>query len=575
MNVTNPKRAMKYQLFTLILISTLTLFLLLLIFARRPGDDANHNRVSPVNSRPNSFQSQSSTRHSPTDTASIYIQTSGPVTPINPFIFGSNLPAWLNPVRFENSTFRARTMATGLTMLRMPGGSWSNTYDWLACENGMIPDCEWPWAARPTDFLNFLRATGIEGMWVVSPNGTAQEAAALVAFFNAAITDTTPIGVDLRGRDWLTAGHWAQLRRDHGNPEPLPVKLWEVGNEVYGGEPDNHPECQPHGWEEVWTCDGTEYVNGVGSGSERHQGYLEFRQAMRAVDSTIQVGVVGTPFATQWHNWGNEVIAAAGEVMDFYSIHQYAYFNPSASYADVLAQPHRTWPDIRADLNTALETHAGDRDIPTAVTEYGLFSAGDLDDDQMMIRAVNTLFIADTLGQIIQSGFAMALQWDLANGRFLNGTDYGLLDPETFARNPPYYVFPLWTRFGHELLSLTSTASAAATLSLYAGWIDPQTFSILAINKTAHPITTTIHLPFFTITGGVVDLIQATTLTATTVTFNGLSDPADDLSDAPSIPLEKVSTPLVYTFAPYAITLLRLDAEMIPVHPTYLPLILK
>jgi len=36
-----------------------------------------------------------------------------------------------------------------------------------------------------------------------------------------------------------------------------------------------------------------------------------------------------------------------------------------------------------------------------------------------------------------------------------------------------------------------------------------------------------------------------------TVTFNGVSDPADDLSDAPPLTLSNVSNPLVYTFAPH------------------------
>ena len=566
---------MKYPLFTLTLILILTVFLLALIILREPQNDAGSDRLLFRVARPGGFQDQNLAPPASTNTVPIYIWTLSPPTPIDPYSFGSNLPAWLGAARFEHEVFRARAMAAGLTILRLPGGSWSNTYDWLACENGVIPDCEHPWAARPTDFLNFLRATGIEGMWVVSPNGTAQEMAALVAFFNAAITDTTSIGLDARGRDWLTAGHWAQLRRDHGNPDPWPVKLWEVGNEVYGGKPDKHPQCQPYGWEEVWTCDGTEYVNGLGSGPDRREGYLEFRAAMRAVDPTIQVGAVGAPFAGEWHNWGNEVIAAAGSIMDFYSLHQYAYFDPPASYAEALAQPHTIWPAIRADLDAALKTHAAGRDIPAAVTEYGLFSVGDQDDDQMMVRAVNALFIADAIGQIIQNRFAMAQQWDLANGRFDNGSDYGLLDTETFARNPPYYVFPLWTRFGLEMLSLSATAPPETTLSLYAGRIDPQTFSLLAINKTAQPITATVDLPFFTITGGLVDLVQATTLTATTVAFNGLSDPADDLSDAPSLPLNNVSDPFVYTFAPYAITLLRLDTAMTPFYPIYLPLILK
>jgi hypothetical protein len=504
----------------------------------------------------------------PVTSATVRIQTLGAVTPIDPRVFGSNLPTWLGPARLEDSTFRARTIASGLTVIRLPGGSWSNGYNWLDCENFVAP-CDW--AARPTDFLNFLKATNTEGVWVVSPNGTSKEAAALVAFFNASTGDPTPIGVDLLGRDWFTAGYWAQLRSDHGNPEPYPIKLWEVGNEVYGGLP-GPTDCVAWGWEDVWTCDGTEYVNGITG----HEGYLAFQDEMRAVDPTILVAPVGVPYASSWTNWGNEVIAGAGDVMDFYGLHQYAYFTPPATYAEALAQPQTEWDNIRADLDAAYTANAGGRAIPSAVTEYNLFSGGDLDTGQWMTRAVNALFMGDTLGQIVENRFFLANQWDLANGvNLTSGTDYSLINADTWERYPQYYVFPLWARFGPEMLPLTSTVSAANALSAYAGRISAQTLSVLAINKTGSPITTTLEFDSpLTLSSGTADVVLAASLDATTVTFNGVSDPADDLSDAPPVTLGSVSNPLVYTFAPYSITLLRLNTIPPTLMPgLYLPLI--
>lgn len=128
-------------------------------------------------------------------------------------------------------------------------------------------------------------------MVTVNMNGTAQEAAALVAYFNGEVDDERPIGMDARGRDWGKVSDWAALRRENGNPEPLPIQYVEVGNEIYGGKAGK--DCAPWGWEDVWTCDGTEYVNGIGSGAARRDGYRAFRDAMRAVDPTIQVGAVG------------------------------------------------------------------------------------------------------------------------------------------------------------------------------------------------------------------------------------------------------------------------------------------
>ena len=173
---------------------------------------------------------------------------------------GSNTPAWLSD-RYSNATFRARTKFSGVGLVRIPGGSWSDMYGWLSCENrvfkqGKAYQCggegeDWSsWITRPPDFINFMRATGKSAMFIINVNVTAQEAAAAVAFFNAKVGDTTVIGVDRNGQDWKTAGYWAQLRSNHGNPNPFTIKYWEIGNEIYGGKPSTGgSQCMSWGWE--------------------------------------------------------------------------------------------------------------------------------------------------------------------------------------------------------------------------------------------------------------------------------------------------------------------------------------
>lgn len=488
-----------------------------------------------------------------------------PVT-INANLRGTNLPAWLAEGRLTDPTFQARTIASGTAIVRIPGGSWSNSYDWLACERGFGIDnnstCYWPWAARPTDFINFLRATDRKGMYTVNVNGTAKEAAALVAFFNGSVTDDREIGVDVRGRDWGLVSTWAQLRSDNGNPEPFNIRFWEVGNEVYGGTLESGSDCLPWGWENVWTCDGTEYVTGIGSGSARHEGYLEFRDAMHFVDDTIMVGAVGVPFQSEYNNWGNEVISAAGSQMDFYSIHQYAYYAPPANVTDALAQPHGIWEAIKADVDESFALYANGRNVPIAITEHNLFSDQEQDNGNWMEQGVNMLYMADTLGQMAQNGFDMANQWNLSNGEASNGTDYGLLDANTFDRNPQYYAFVLWSQFGTELLPVNSPLPAETDLSVYASRIDTNNYAVLAINKTMHPISMQVELVGVdTISGGTVDVARVPSLNATVTTFNNVSNPADDLSDAPPTPLQSPANPLAHTFEPYSITLLRLQTD--------------
>jgi alpha-L-arabinofuranosidase len=487
------------------------------------------------------------------------VDTAGATTPLDERLLGTNLPAWIGPNNLSRDDVRARTSALGSPVLRIPGGSWSNSYNWMACETADSKGCYWTWAARPTDFLNFVRATGQQAMWTVSINGTSKEAAALVAFFNGSVDDTTLIGVDVLGHDWKTVGDWAKLRAKNGNPNPLPIKLWEVGNEVYGGKADSGgDQCAPWGWEDVWTCDGTEYMLGKGTGTDRHEGYLEFRAAMRAVDPTIMVGAVGVSHPSDWSNWGNEVIEKGGENLDFYVIHYYAYDKQPESAQAILASPQKIWKDVMESTNAAFDKLANGRRVPVAVTEYNLVAFQDIDNGQLMTRAANALFLADMIGQMAVNGVSMANQWDLANGKANNGTDYGLMDADSWERTPQYYAIQLWSRFGNTLLPVDSPLPNETTLSVYAGRASDGTLSIMAINKTDKPLDVRLQIAGLTkALHASADIFAATNLEATEISFNGVANPATDFSNAPAKDLGTIDSFLDYTFIPHSITLIR------------------
>jgi alpha-L-arabinofuranosidase len=503
-------------------------------------------------------------------TADIVIDVNGTVTTIDRGVLGTNLPAWLGPSRIENNTFLSRTNAAGPSIIRIPGGSWSNGYDWSSCEN-YEDYCRW--ALRPTDFINFLRASGTQGMYTVNMNGTAREAAALVAFFNGSVNDDTVIGTDINGHNWGKVSDWAKLRRDHGNPDPINIKYWEIGNEIYGGKPGLGTDCTfQWGWENVWTCDGTEYANGISG----HEGFKTFRDEMRRIDPSIMVGAVGVSSQSSWNNWGNEVIAAAGSVMDFYIVHYYGFDNLPSSYQTALAAPQSIWQPIMANINTAFDQHANGRRVPIAVTEHNLVSVEGNDTGGWMIRAVNMLYMADTIGQMMKNGFDMANQWNLANGGDV--TDYGMLDDDTYYRHPQYYVFPLWSKFGSNMIPVTSSYDAATTLSVYAGKIDPWTASVMVLNKTGIAISTNIEFagaPALLLNGK-ADVAQAAFLDSTAVTYNEVSNPSNDLSNAPSRSLSVLTNPMPYTFPAYSVTLLRIGLEeFVAADWVYLPVTIR
>jgi hypothetical protein len=202
-----------------------------------------------------------------------------------------------------------------LTPPHPPGGSYSNTYGWLSCQmrqnqpNAQPCGEGWEeWAARPTDFLQFLIATNTVGMWVVNPSATKEESAALVAFINGAVGDTRSIGTDRNGFNWRTVNHWAQQRAAVlGTNTPYPIRVWAFGNELYGTRNGNGVSqgdtCKGWAWETFWTCSGTEYVTGITG----RDGYLAVRAAMRAIDPSIVVAPVASVPFSDYDDWGNEV----------------------------------------------------------------------------------------------------------------------------------------------------------------------------------------------------------------------------------------------------------------------------
>ncbi|RJP46142.1 MAG: alpha-L-arabinofuranosidase [Anaerolineaceae bacterium] len=501
------------------------------------------------------------------------IQVNQVVASIHPLMRGSNAPSWLAD-RYSNATFRSRTKYSGLKYLRLPGGSWSNMYGWLGCEMrvhqvGTSQPCggegeNWSsWITRPTDYINFLRATNMQAIYIVNVNASAQESAALVAFFNGDPSDTRLIGVDRYGQDWQTVGHWAQLRVDHGNPQPFKIRYWEVGNEVYGAtQAAGGSSCMSWGWENAWTCDGAKYINGDAT----HDGYLSIRAAMRAVDPTIRVGAVGLEDMKSYNNWGRKVLQNAGSVMDYYVIHPYPYGTPpantAAGWVKILAKPRQHWPALKSSLQTAFNNYAGGRNIPIAASEFNLVYSHDLDTQKMMKRAGNMLFMAESIGQAIANQYFMFDQWSLSNGcSYVTASCYDLLlADDNFSRQPQYFAFPLWARFGNKMLGLHSNV-AVSQLSAYAGRKDAQTFTVLVINKTGTTIGAKVKFSDGRpAVNGNANVIRATSLNATSVIYNNSSNIPNNLSAIAPLPLPVHNGIVSYNFPPYSITLLQITA---------------
>ena len=257
-----------------------------------------------------------------------------------------------DPDKLADPAFQAAATTLGTTLLRFPGGSWSNGYDWLACERDVEPDCFATWPAQPSDFVGFMQATGLPGVWTTSFSGTAEEAAAAVAFFNGDVDDDRPTRrrprrARLEDRRRVGASY-ASLEDIHepAGIEPVGDRQRGVRRPAGGGL----ATVRSSGGRTCGRATAPTYVDG----DDEHDGYLEFHEQMRIVDPEIEVGAVGLFDGESWGSWGSEVIAGTGERLDFYVIHHYGFAGEPDEGA-ALALPQSSWPEL---MQVATETLA-------------------------------------------------------------------------------------------------------------------------------------------------------------------------------------------------------------------------
>ena len=173
---------------------------------------------------------------------------------------------------------------SALPLLRWPGGNMVSGYHW---RDGVGPVDSRPTMPNPAwegleynlfgtdEFAAFCRAVGCEPLICVNAgDGSAGEAAAWVEYCNGS-TDT-PMG---------------QMRADNGHPEPYGIRLWEIGNEIYGA------------WQVKWTT--------PAGNADR---YRRFRQAMLAVDPSVQL--LGCGYGNEPDSeWNQRLIDEAGDTL--------------------------------------------------------------------------------------------------------------------------------------------------------------------------------------------------------------------------------------------------------------------
>jgi alpha-N-arabinofuranosidase len=176
-----------------------------------------------------------------------------------------------------------------ISVLRWPGGNFASGYNWkdgIGPKNKRPPRWDPAWQEVDSnqfgtdEFLRYCEKLQVQPYITVNMGtGTMQEAADWVEYCNG--TENT---------------YWANQRRKNGHLAPYKVKLWGLGNEVYGG------------WE-IGQMDARNYSADA----------LQYAKLMKWMDPTLRLVAVGDTSV----NWDVRVLEQLTEIIDYISLHHY------------------------------------------------------------------------------------------------------------------------------------------------------------------------------------------------------------------------------------------------------------
>lgn len=281
------------------------------------------------------------------------------------------------------------------TVLRYPGGSHSDTYDWRAgmTTSGPRPESEVFFTGLrqsvqfgTPEFLELCRRVGAEAIITVNAiTGTAADAAA-----------------------WVRATNIDGVRSPTGERLPS-VRYWEVGNEPY-----LRHDARPDLW-----------ISPQAFAARAN----DFLRAMRAADPSVQIGIPlmpdsygSTTLPNQEPNYLDRMLSDVTEPYDFVSLHT-AYFpflwNPAEALPDTAVfratmGASRVLERDFATIRTRLKQRWPARTIGIAMTEYNaLFTLGGAR-DAYIGTVGGALYVADVLRVLAQTNdLLLANHWSL------------------------------------------------------------------------------------------------------------------------------------------------------------------
>ncbi|MGO8838335.1 MAG: alpha-L-arabinofuranosidase [Limisphaerales bacterium] len=515
----------------------------------------------------------------------VSVNATNPVRTVDPRVFGINTAVWDG--NFDTPQTAGLLQEMGATILRFPGGSLSDQYNW---STDKTLTNTWQWGTSLANFVHVITNLNAQSMITVNyGTGYTNEAAAWVAYVNATKTNTLSLGYDVRGTNWIRANYWAVLRgsaplaTDDGKnflrisrSVPLGFKYWEVGNENFGDWEEDNNTNQAYFGQEVahdpWT-----YA----------MRFKDYYSAMKAVDPTIKIGAVVVPDEVSYANNTNHpavnpvtgttnygwtavmlnTMRTNGATPDFLIEHNYA---PGDGDTCNLLWT-KSWLSDAVNLRQIVNNYLGSSvatNIELVDTEFGPEA------DKQWISLVGGLFAADAIGKILQTEFNAFIWWDLRNGQAVvtnsdnalygwrtnsSGsiiTDEGIVNGNVLPPNancyPSYYCMKLMQYFACGGDTVVTVTNDYELLGTYAVRRTNGSLTMLVVNKSSYASL-----------NAAINLAGYVPSTNATVYSYGIPQDNAARTGIGSMDVAQTNSPVAgtsfnYTFAPYSATVLSL-----------------
>jgi hypothetical protein len=406
-----------------------------------------------------------------TPTVTVTLNGTDTLGKVSNYLFGNAAAVWVGQ-DVNNPTLVNHLQVLSPTLIRFPGGSWSDIYFWNG-NPGDLPDTAYSYNTNSSTWTKGRFYPQI-GSWYSLTVDRYYDLRSQLGCQGLITVNYAYARYGKSANPVAQAAHYAAdwVRYDQGR-----TAFWEIGNENAGP------------WEAGWRIDHSTSPDGqpdtiTGELYGRH--FKVFVDSMKAaaaqVGTTIYVGgqILHFDGTNDWdvanRKWNEGFFREVGDSADFYVMHN--YFGNSATTIKNQVNNARTAIDqniafIRQDI---VNKQASSK--PVAITEWNCGGP-----DAAKTSTANGLQAVVLLGEMMNNNFGMSARWLIANyesdGMFYSGSNTGI--PLWNPRPDFYYVSYMQRFIGDHVISVS--AGLSNDILPYATRYTSGHTSVVIVNK--------------------------------------------------------------------------------------------